>query len=296
MAEAPRDRIELRGVRATGYHGVFEFERRDGQEFVVDVVLGLDLAPAAATDALDRTVDYGGLALQVLARIEGEPSDLIETLAGRIADDVLASAPIVADVEVVVHKPTAPIPTPFGDVAVVVRRSRTRVARVALGANLGDRRSALQGALLGLAGLPGTRVTGVAPLVETAAVTLPGSGPQPDYLNTVVRLETALPPADLLAAAHRIEAAYARVRTERWGARTLDVDLLSYDGVESAAPELLLPHPRAHERAFVLVPWAALEPGALLLGRRVDELLAGLPEEERASVRPAEGELPLELV
>jgi 7,8-dihydroneopterin aldolase/epimerase/oxygenase len=117
------DRITLTGLRVHGHHGVFDHERRDGQEFVVDVVAWLDLARAATTDDLADTLHYGELAQRAAAIVGGEPCDLIETVAGRVADDVLADER-VEQVEVTVHKPAAPIPLTFADVAVTVRRSR----------------------------------------------------------------------------------------------------------------------------------------------------------------------------
>lgn len=117
------DRIALSGVSATGYHGVFEFERREGQVFVVDVVLGVDTRRAASTDDLADTVDYGAVAADVVAAVEGEPLDLIEGLAQRIADACLARD-LVQAVEVTVHKPQAPVGVPFGDVAVTISRQQ----------------------------------------------------------------------------------------------------------------------------------------------------------------------------
>lgn len=117
------DRIELRGLRVHGRHGVFAEERRDGQDFVVDVVASLDLRAAAASDDLADTLDYGALAGRVAAIVGGAPCDLIETVAGRVADDVLSDGRVLV-VEVTVHKPRAPIPLDFADVAVVVHRRR----------------------------------------------------------------------------------------------------------------------------------------------------------------------------
>lgn len=117
------DRITLTGLRVRGHHGVFEHERRDGQDFVVDVVVWLDLARAAVSDDLADTLHYGELAERAAAIVGGEPCDLIETVAGRVADDVLGDERVDA-VEVTVHKPAAPIPLTFADVAVTVRRSR----------------------------------------------------------------------------------------------------------------------------------------------------------------------------
>lgn len=280
------DRIEITGLRGFGRHGVFDHEREQGQNFVVDVSLEVDLREAGRTDALEATVHYGLVSEAVVARIEGEPVDLIEKLADLIARDCL-SFPLVAGVGVTVHKPGAPIPVPFADVTVSVHRSRTHRAVVALGANLGDRRGALQGAVYALAGLGD--VVAVSPLVETPALTLPGAGPQPDYLNAVVLLDTALEPAALLAAAQAVESAFGRVRSERWGARTLDVDLVAVGDLQSADPLLTLPHPRAHERAFVLGPWAAADPSATLPGHGpVAALLAGLAETERDGLSPSD--------
>ena len=118
------DRIAVRGIQAHGYHGVYAEERATGQPFVVDVVLHLDLAPAAASDDVADTVHYGELAQQVVAAIEGEPVDLVETLAQRVADLALAN-PRVEQVEVTVHKPEAPVGVPFDDVAVTLVRGRS---------------------------------------------------------------------------------------------------------------------------------------------------------------------------
>lgn len=117
------DRITLTGLRVFGRHGVFEHEKRDGQEFRVDITAWLDLTEATATDDLAHTLDYGGLAERAAAVVAGEPYDLIETVAGKIAEGVLRDGRVGA-VEVTVHKPSAPIPLTFDDVAVTVRRER----------------------------------------------------------------------------------------------------------------------------------------------------------------------------
>lgn len=121
------DEIRLTGIRAVGFHGVYPDERRDGQEFVADVVLGLSLATAGRTDDVADTVHYGELAERVAAILAGEPVDLLETLAARIADAAF-SWPIVDTVAVTIHKPQAPIPVPFDDVSVTIRRRREEQA------------------------------------------------------------------------------------------------------------------------------------------------------------------------
>jgi len=117
------DRITLTGVTAVGHHGVFDFERRDGQPFVVDAVLYLDFGPAAASDDVGDTAHYGEVAQRITDHITGEPLNLIEALAVRIADSLLAEFPLQA-VDITVHKPQAPIEVPFGDVTVAVHRER----------------------------------------------------------------------------------------------------------------------------------------------------------------------------
>lgn len=117
------DRITLTGIRATGYHGVYDHERRDGQTFVADVVLELSLRDAAASDDVADTIHYGDLAEQVAAVLAGEPVNLLETLAERIAGVALGYGRVDA-VEATIHKPQAPIAVAFGDVSVTVRRER----------------------------------------------------------------------------------------------------------------------------------------------------------------------------
>lgn len=117
------DQIIVTGIRGFGYHGVLDFEREQGQEFVVDVVLDVDVSRAASSDDLDDTVNYADVATAVHSLIVGEPVDLIETLAERIADACLVH-PAARRVEVTVHKPQAPIPVPFDDVMIRIARER----------------------------------------------------------------------------------------------------------------------------------------------------------------------------
>jgi dihydroneopterin aldolase/2-amino-4-hydroxy-6-hydroxymethyldihydropteridine diphosphokinase len=162
-------------------------------------------------------------------------------------------------------------------------------AVLSLGANLGDRLATLQSALDDLAGYEGIRVTAASPVVETAPV---GGPEQPDYLNAVVLVYTALAPLELLAACQQVEHDHGRERHVRWGSRTLDIDVITYDDVVAASTELELPHPRAAERAFVLAPWLAVQPTAVLrVGGDpvpVGDLLARAPDRDgvRATSRP----------
>ncbi|MFF9869217.1 2-amino-4-hydroxy-6-hydroxymethyldihydropteridine diphosphokinase [Streptomyces sp. NPDC013953] len=154
--------------------------------------------------------------------------------------------------------------------------SNPKRAVIALGANLGNRLETLQGAIDALEDTPGVRVKAVSPVYETEPWGVdPGS--QPSYFNAVVVVKTTLPPASLLERAHAVEEAFHRVRDERWGARTLDVDIVAYGDLVSDDPVLTLPHPRAHERAFVLAPWHDVDPEAQVPGvGAVADLLTGV--------------------
>ncbi|GEA88110.1 2-amino-4-hydroxy-6-hydroxymethyldihydropteridine diphosphokinase [Cellulomonas cellasea] len=456
------DRIRVLGISAIGYHGVFEHERRDGQEFVADVVVHLDTRRAAARDELALTLDYGTLSQHVAGVLSSDPADLIETVAERIAATVLAFPQAVA-VDVALHKPRAPIPVPFDDVVVEIYRDRDKLpaaepwrpaaedgreraavpsapvrtvtaqlptvpaaasataavpsgpraaepvpdphpptphpptphppaplppvptgphpgapspadptdplggrapfpydegpyvplpyrpevsapesyadadetpgthhsgpvrvdgvapARhgeaglppvpapelaahvrstrpellagpaaqddvvdgelvsdaldeaprgpvdvvLALGSNLGAAQETLRDAVYDLAEVPGIEVVDVSPLARTAPV---GGPDQPDFLNAVVLARTTLSPRDLLRATQAVEQIHGRERHERWGPRTLDVDIVVYGTTLAVTDDLELPHPRAHERAFVLQPWAQVAPDAVLPG------------------------------
>lgn len=306
------DVIRLIGLGGVGRHGVLPEERRAGQLFKVDVVMDVDTRAAAEGDDLTQTVNYAEVAADVIGLVEGEPVNLIETLAARISDAVLAR-PAVQRVEVTVHKPEAPVGVPFDDVQVTIVRDRSAAPAVeepavaaapaavpapvalaeprepepqpdsrptdldaepdepvevvlGLGGNVGDVRATLRQAIDDLAASPILEVIDVAPLAKTAAVLQPDAVSQPDFLNTVVVVRTSASPRAVLAVAHEIEQAHGRVREKRWGERTLDIDIITYGSVSSPDPELSLPHPRANERAFVLVPWSHMDPDAFLPG------------------------------
>jgi dihydroneopterin aldolase/2-amino-4-hydroxy-6-hydroxymethyldihydropteridine diphosphokinase len=273
------DRILLTGLRARGRHGVYPEERERGQEFVVDVELVVPLAVAAATDDVAATVSYGQLGRAIVAAVERDPVDLIETVAERIARLALED-PRVERVVVTVHKPEAPIRVPFGDVAVRIERVAERLLPrhhvvIALGANLGDRAGTLTAAVEALSRLPGLALSRWSAVRETVALTTAGpDAGRPRYLNQVAVGETTLAPRVLLGCLLEIESVFGRERSEHWGDRTLDLDLIAYGDQQVDEPGLVLPHPRAAERDFVLEPWLEVEPDAELPGRGAVRFLA----------------------
>ncbi len=142
---------------------------------------------------------------------------------------------------------------------------------LALGSNLGDSAETLAGAVRDIADHPGITLSRISPVAQTKPV---GGPEQPDYLNMVIEVVTELSPLEVLDLCQDVEHRHHRVREERWGARTLDVDVIVYGNLRHDDDRLTLPHPRAAERAFVLEPWLWMDPDAHLLGQSVAELAA----------------------
>lgn len=143
----------------------------------------------------------------------------------------------------------------------------TERAILALGGNLGDRKATIKSAIKSINELEGVTVLRKSKLYESFAATIEGIDESaPRYLNGVIEVETELSPGKLLTELNRIESEHGRVRLERWGSRTLDIDIITYGSLIKEGKRLSLPHPRAYQRAFVVVPWAQLDPNARLIG------------------------------
>lgn len=310
------DLITLRGLTVRGFHGVFDFEKRAGQDFVIDVQVRTDVSAAAVGDDLAQTVDYGVLANRTAAIVAGEPFDLIESLASAIADDLLE---LCSDVTITVHKPQAPIDHAFADAAVTVHRTRAGnsstidtpggFAVLSLGANIGEATDTLHSAVEALDRHPQITVLGSSAVYATAPW---GGVEQDDFRNLTAIVATTLSARELLRVCQGIEVAGGRTREVHWGPRTLDIDLVRFTPtaatdvtqpdiahsddaateLHSAAAELRLPHPHAHERAFVLAPWRELRPQATIAvsGRGsvpIAELLTELGDQAVNPVAPS---------
>ncbi|MBE1514815.1 2-amino-4-hydroxy-6-hydroxymethyldihydropteridine diphosphokinase [Nesterenkonia halotolerans] len=306
------DTIRLTGLTATGHHGVFDFEKREGQPFRVDAELTLDFRAAGRSDELQDTVSYVEIAELIEAAITGEPFDLIEALADHLAREILRSDARLLAAEITVHKPQAPLPQSFQDVSVTARRTRADLsprsvgedartsedaeasagvgapegaattdaevrAVLALGSNLGDSTATLASAVTSLRSRAGLRVLAASPLARTRPVG--GPPDQPDFLNQVIEVATTKSPQELLALTQQVEAEHHRARGAEngeihWGPRTLDIDIITYGSARVSTPALQIPHPRAAQRGFVLVPWTWMDPQATLGGVFVAELAA----------------------
>jgi dihydroneopterin aldolase/2-amino-4-hydroxy-6-hydroxymethyldihydropteridine diphosphokinase len=275
-ATVTADRIELRGIRVSGTHGVLPEEQVRAQPFEVDLDIEADLAAAAASDQLADTVDYGAVVAAVASVVAGDHADLLEHLAQRIVDSVFEVAgPKAGRVLVTVRKLRPPVPYDLAWSGVSIARSRPsghapeaprrRRAFVALGSNLGDRWGNLRRAREAI-----PDVVAASRVYETEPVGGPAG--QGAFLNCVLELSTDLDPRRLLQAAQVAESAAGRVRAEHWGPRTLDVDVLMVGDLVVDDPDLVVPHPLMWERAFVLVPLADLAPE--LVGDRLESGLA----------------------
>jgi len=294
------DQIIVEGIRVQGFHGVLPQERETGQLFIADVAVHVTTRQAASTDNVANTVNYSDLADRVAEVLAGDPNDLIETVAEHCARAALEFEGVEC-VDIVIHKPQAPLHVEFKDVQVRIRRDlrsgtlwadkrigssagmsddptaapghgrdefddrpfQPVTAWIALGGNLGAVDSTLRAAVRALDRIAGVHVLATSALVKSRAV---GGPPQPDYLNAVVQVEAAVAPRELLAACQGIEVVHGRERTVENGPRTLDVDIIAFGDLVGDTNDLVLPHPRAHERAFVLVPMADIDDEATLPG------------------------------
>ena len=307
------DHISLVGIEERGLHGMLDHERQDGQLFLVDADIYLDLQAAGASDQIADTVDYSRVSALISQIITGPPCDLLEKVATQIAEETLELANVQA-VRICLHKPEAPLGLEKEDVSVTIWRglenllpeeeapleetaplslseiaaegavepgetSPEKVASpleqapdsprqvvVAMGGNLGEVSDTFREVIVQLSKTRGIGVVEVSPLVRTAPVLSEEQEEQPDYLNAVVILSTVLSPRALLRVLQNLEDEHGRERSERWEARTLDLDIIDYQGVTSDDENLTLPHPRASQRAFVLLPWSLVAPTAELSG------------------------------
>ncbi len=256
MPKTEMDRIEISGLRVMTLVGVLSHERDAPQPLEFDIVLECDLRDAGSSDDLADTAHYGLVAERAAAIARETKDELLERLVHRIADDALTFDRVEA-VEVVCRKLRPPIAEDVAFTAVRIRRTRADLqipartshrAIVALGSNLGDRVGFLKLAVEEL----GSSLIAQSQVFETAPVGGPDN--QGAYLNMVVSVETSLDPFAMLRRCQRIESLALRQRVVHWGPRTLDVDLLFFDDITIASPELTIPHPRYAERRFVLTP------------------------------------------
>ncbi len=265
------DLIRIRNLGIYAYHGVLESEKREGQKFYVNAELETDLRAAGRRDMLELTINYAEVCETIASVMQAESYDLIETCAERVAEAILLGYQGVRAVTIEIRKPSAPIDREFDDVSVSVRRAWHKTV-IALGANLGDARATVDEAFDSLNGMPCSRLVKRSSIIKTEPY---GVTDQPDFYNAAAEVETLLTPYELLEELHRIENEAGRVRTLRWGPRTLDLDIIFYDDlVLQTDNELCIPHIDMQNRDFVLIPLNEILPHWVhpLTGMRVCEM------------------------
>ncbi len=276
------DEIIISDLQVYAHHGVYQQETEKGQNFLVSAVLETDTRAAGMTDDLGLSTNYGVVCRFLSAYLTEHTFKLIETAAERAAEALLLQFPHVRAVVLEIKKPEAPIPLPFGMVSVKIRRGWQR-AYIACGSNIGDRKGHLDAAVAALKEDRQCRVLRVSDWIETSPY---GGVVQANYLNGAIAVETLYPPEVLLSRLQEIEYAEARERKERWGPRTLDLDILLYEGVVMDEEKLTIPHCDMTNRDFVLKPLAQIAPYEKhpVLGRSVIELLREVEQNEERHV------------
>jgi len=268
------DCIKITGLKVYAYHGVFAEEQEKGQDFFLNLTLFTETRKAAMADDLTLSTNYGEVCEKVTAWVLEEKLQLIESVAEKVAVNVLKAFPLIKEVKVEVEKPHAPIGLPFTNVSVEITRGWHK-AYLSIGSNIGDSRKYLTDAVDALREHPLMRAVRVSEYLITKPY---GGVEQDDFLNGAVELETILSPEELLSELHEIEQKAHRTREIHWGPRTLDMDIVFYDGEIYESENLIIPHVDMENRFFVLKPLAELCPNKRhpILKKTVRQLLDNL--------------------
>ncbi|MDO5560176.1 MAG: 2-amino-4-hydroxy-6-hydroxymethyldihydropteridine diphosphokinase [Oscillospiraceae bacterium] len=253
------DKIIISDLEIFCNHGVLKEENILGQKFLICAELFLDIRPAGRTDNLELSVNYADVCHTIKILLEQNTFKLIETAAERTADELLLKYSLLKKVSIEIKKPWAPILLPLKYVSVSVERS-WHTAYLSIGSNIGDKEKYLSAAIAALSDNKQCRVEKVSEFIITEPV---GPVRQDDFLNACIRLSTLLSPYELLALCHDTENSAGRVRTVRWGPRTLDLDIIFYDDEIICDDELIIPHPEMTKRDFVLKPLEQIAPYAV---------------------------------
>ena len=268
------DSIHIDGLHVYAYHGVFEHENVNGQNFYVNAVLDIDTEKAGLSDELELTEDYGKVCELITKIMTENTFKLIEAAAQAVAGGILRAFPLVKGAEVEIRKPEAPVELEFSSLSVKVRRS-WHDAVIALGSNMGDSREIINKAIDEIKGSDFIKDVRASELIVTKPY---GYTDQDDFVNGALICRTFLSPSGLLDLLHKIENEAGRKREIHWGPRTLDLDIIFYDDLIMDSRELTIPHCDMHNRRFVLAPVNEIAPYYRhpLLGATVKELLERL--------------------
>ena len=250
------DKIHIKDLEIIGFHGAIPEEKVLGQKFVLSFELDVDLRQAGKNDDLTKTVHYGELAQKVEEEFTKTSYDLIEKAAEEICEFVLLNYPLVKKVKLLLKKPWAPTRKHVEYVAVEIERKWNKVY-IAAGSNLGDKEETLKEAIYIIDKRKDCVVTKVSNFYTTDPV---GYEDQDQFVNCVFEINTLQTPSELMDTLLEVEKDFKRERIIRWGPRTLDLDIIFYNDIISYDEHILIPHPRAHERQFVMKPMCDINP------------------------------------
>lgn len=268
------DKLYIKDLEIYAFHGVNQEEQKLGQRFLISVELFLDLKEAGQTDELSKTVNYAKLCLELEEVFLQEKHELIERAAEKLCDYILHSYEMVQKVKIMIKKPWAPIGKALDYAAVEIERE-WNTAYIGLGSNMGNKQENIQLAIEKIGQSQNNKIIQVSKLYETEPV---GFLEQDDFINSAIEIRTMFSPNELIKFLLNIEIELKRVRTIKWGPRTIDLDVLLYNNDIISSKDIVVPHPRMHERSFVLLPLCDIAPYILhpILNKRMVELLKEL--------------------
>lgn len=266
------DFITITQLKIYAHHGVLEEEKRDGQDFFLNVKLYLDCTKAGKSDKLEDALNYADACQFMTETFQKKSYDLIEAAAEHLCQELLLHYEVLSKVELELCKPHAPIGLPFGNVSVSMTRQWHKVY-LSFGSNMGDRRAYIEQGLQELRENTAIRNVKVSELIETEPY---GYVNQEPFMNGCLFMETWMEEEELLSFLHEIEAHANRKRVVVWGPRTLDMDIIFYDQETYESNDLIIPHADMENRVFVLAPLSELCPNYRhpILGETVKQLLA----------------------
>lgn len=268
------DKMFIKDLEIYAFHGVNKEEKKLGQRFLLSVELSLDLKEAGQTDDLSKTVNYANLCLELEEVFISKKYELIERVAEQLCDYILHKYENVNKVKLMIKKPWAPIGKILDYAAIELERG-WNTAYIGLGSNIGDREENIRLAIEKIGESQNNKIIQVSKMYETEPV---GFLEQDKFINNAIEIKTLLSPRELIKFLLNIEIELKRVRTIKWGPRTIDLDILLYNDEITYSKDIVIPHPRMHERKFVLLPLCDIAPYVLhpILYKRIDELLKEL--------------------
>ena len=272
------DKIYVKDLEVYAFHGVNQQEKDMGQRFLISIEIFTDLSEAGESDDLTKTINYAQLCLGIEEKFKQNKFDLIEKAAEELAKFILLSYDLVSRVKVKIKKPWAPIGKPLDYAAVEVDR-QWHTAYIAIGSNMGNKEDNLNSAIKLINCSEETKVVKTSNFYKTSPV---GYLEQDSFLNGALEVKTLLTPRKLMNFLLDKEKDLKRERIIKWGPRTIDLDVLLYDKLITADESIIVPHPRMHERLFVLKPLSDIAPYIIhpILNERIIDLMNKISREQ----------------